>query len=229
MMKSVAARYSTSLRVVFPAPEVQPEFAANISAGGMFLRTERRLAVGALVSVALEIPDGDRPAPLQGKVVHLVAPAQARSGGSGAGVGIQFIASHDPVRSRVKRYVESLARTTPPLERPKRTFYPRLQAPVYWRAYGLPFFRRRKPSIEDLGGMRVYLDEKLKEGARLEIEVFLPDETSVVCKVEVAWVEQLPDHAPARFDAGLKLTAITPADRRRLSSVLETGRQPVAH
>jgi len=223
MMKIAAARYPTSLRVVFSAPELQPEFAANISAGGMFLRTERTLAVGALVAVALEIPDGDRPAPLQGKVVHVVAPAQVRPGGSGAGVGIQFIASDEPVRSRVNRYVESLAGKTPALERPDRRHYPRLRAPVYWRAVGLPFFWRKKTSSEDLGGVRVYLDEKLKEGGRLEIEVFLPDGTSVVCKVEVAWVEKLPERAPARFDAGLKFTAIAPGDRQRLSSVLEQG------
>jgi len=138
-------------------------------------------------------------------------------------VGIQFIASDEPVRSRVNRYVESLAGKTPALERPDRRHYPRLRAPVYWRAVGLPFFWRKKTSSEDLGGVRVYLDEKLKEGARLEIEVFLPDGTSVVCKVEVAWVDQLPERAPARFNAGLKFTAIAPGDRQRLSSVLEQG------
>jgi len=222
MVKSAAARYPTSLRVVFSAPEkFQPEYAANISAGGMFVRTERRLAVGALVSVALELPDGDRPAPVQGKVVHAVAPARVRPGWSGTGVGIQFIASDDPVRHRVDRYIEFLAKTTPPLERPNRTDYPRLRAPVYWRAVALPFFRRRKTSIEDLGGVLVYIDEKLKEGARLEIEVFLADGTSVVCKVEVAWVDTLPERAPARFDVGLKFTAIAPGDRERLSTLLE--------
>jgi uncharacterized protein (TIGR02266 family) len=222
MVKSMAARYPTSLPVVFFAPEkFQPEYAANISAGGMFLRTDRRLPVGALVSVALELPDGDRPAPVQGKVVHVVASAQVRSGLSGAGVGIQFIASDDPVRRRVDRYIELLAKTTPALERRKRADYPRLEAPVYWRPLGLRFFRRKEKSIGDLGGVRVYVNEKLKEGARLEIEVFLPDATSVVCKVEVAWVESLPERAPARFEAGLRFTTLAAGDRKRLSAVLE--------
>jgi hypothetical protein len=70
MMKTGAPRYPTSLRVVYSAPDIQPEFAANISAGGMFLRTERRLAVGSVVSVALEIPDGDRPAPARARSGH---------------------------------------------------------------------------------------------------------------------------------------------------------------
>jgi uncharacterized protein (TIGR02266 family) len=222
MVKSMAARYPTSLPVVFFAPEkFQPEYAANISAGGMFLRTDRKLPVGAVVSVALELPDGDRPAPVQGKVVHVVASAQVRAGLSGAGVGIQFIASDDPVRRRVDRYIELLAQTTPALERRKRADYPRLEAPVYWRPLGFQFLRRKEKSIGDLGGVRVYVNEKLKEGARLEIEVFLPDGTSVICKVEVAWVEKLPERAPAQFEAGLKFTSLATGDRVRLSSVLE--------
>jgi uncharacterized protein (TIGR02266 family) len=206
--------------VLSASEKVQPGYAANISAAGMFLRTDTNLAVGALVSVALELPDGDRPAPLEGKVVHVVGPAQVRSGWSGAGVGIQFIASDHSVRGRLDRYLELLALTTPALERPKRTYYPRLRAPVYWTALGLPFIRRRM-SVQDLGGVRVYLDEKLKDGARLEIEVFLPDGTSLVCRVEVAWVDGLPEGAVARFEAGLKFTAIAPLDRERISSVLE--------
>jgi len=187
----------------------------------MFVRTDRKLAVGALVSVALELPDGDRPVPVQGKVVHVVAPAKVRPGWSGPGVGIQFMASDDPVRRRVDRYIELVAETTLALQRPKRTHYPRLQAPVYWTPVGLPLFRRRKTSIEDLGGVLVYLDEKLKEGARLKIEVFLPDGTSVVCKAEVDWIDRLPQGAPARFEVGLKFTAIAPRDRERLSAVLQ--------
>jgi len=45
----------------------QPEYAANISAGGMFLRTDRRLAVGALLSVKLELPDGAAPPRFRGR------------------------------------------------------------------------------------------------------------------------------------------------------------------
>jgi hypothetical protein len=96
-----------------------------------------------------------------------------------------------------------------------------LEAPVYWRSLGLRLFRRKEKSTEDLGGVRVYVNEKLKEGAPLEIEVFLPDGTSVMCRVEVAWVERLPERAPARFEAGLRFTALATGDRERLSSVLE--------
>jgi len=224
MARSATARYLTSLRVLFFAPEkLQPGYAANISAGGLFLRTDANFAIGTRVSVALELPDGDRPAPVEGKVVHVVGAGQARPGGSGAGVGIQFVAKPRSLRRRLNRYLESLERTTSPLERPKRPYYPRLLTPVYWTAVvGMPFIRRKMPvEDEDLGGVRVFLDEKLKERARLEIEVFLPDATTVMCRVEVAWVDKLPEGSPAPFEVGLKFIAITPSDRQRISSVLE--------
>lgn len=222
MARSATARYPTSLRVVFFTPEkLEPGYAANISAGGLFLRTDANFAVGARVSVALELPDGDRPAPVEGKVVHVVAPGQARPGGSGTGVGIQFVAKPRSVRRRLNRYLESLERTTSPLQRPQRPYYPRLRTPVYWTAVvRMPLIRRKMP-VEDLGGVRVFLDEKLKEGAHLEIEVFLPDTTTVVCRVEVAWVDELPEGSPAAFEVGLKFTSISASDRKRISSVLE--------
>ena len=58
----------------------------------------------------------------------------------------------------------------------------------------------------------------------LHIEIFLLDGTSVVCRVEVAWVDALGDGAPARYDVGLTFTAIQPNDRARLAPVLAPRR-----
>ena len=100
--------------------------------------------------------------------------------------------------------------------------YPRLKAPVYFNRLSRLFrWKRRRWSGDPLGGVCIYSDDQPKRGAPLEIEVFLPDGTSVVCRAEVAWVEALPDGAPARCDVGLAFTAIHPHDRQRLSSVLE--------
>jgi PilZ domain-containing protein len=86
-------------------------------------------------------------------------------------------------------------------------------------------FRKKQVGTADpLGGVCVYSDEQPREGIPLKLEVFLPDGTSVNCRAEVAWVDTLPDGAPARCDIGLKLTAINPQDRERLSSVLEQVR-----
>jgi uncharacterized protein (TIGR02266 family) len=106
-VSSTQPRYPTSLRVAFSPVEGSGE-ATNISAGGMFVRTDRELSRGALVSVALEIPDGERPAPVQAKVVHDVVPSQARMSTRARGVGVQFVGPDDAFRGRLERYIESL-------------------------------------------------------------------------------------------------------------------------
>ena len=104
------------------------------------------------------------------------------------------------------------------------TRYPRLRAPVYFTEVGLPLLRRtRQPSDAGLGGICIYTDDAPKPGKLLQIEIFLPDSTSVICKVEVAWLDEMPERAPARFDVGLRVVAIHPHDRERLTGVL---RQP---
>ena len=108
---------------------------------------------------------------------------------------------------------------------PERKAYPRVQAPVYFTPAGRS--RRRKgPASDLLGGACIFTDEPPEQGVPLHIEIFLPDGSSVVCRVEVAWVEALGDGGPARYDVGLTFTAIQPGDRERLSSVL--GSVPTA-
>jgi PilZ domain len=101
----------------------------------------------------------------------------------------------------------------------ERTAYPRLLAPVYFTRSGLPRWlpRQRAPAGDTLGGVSVFTDERPAEGVPLRLEVFLVDGTSVTCRVVVAWVDPLPDGAPARFEVGLEFTALRPGDRERLS------------
>jgi len=106
--------------------------------------------------------------------------------------------------------------------RPDRKAYPRLLAPVYFiKAGRLSFFGRRRRVDGAPGGVCVYTDEEPEPGGRCILEVFLPDGSSVVCRTEVAWIERLPDGGVARFDVGLRFTAIHPLDRQRLAGVLE--------
>jgi len=71
--------------------------------------------------------------------------------------------------------------------------YPRLKAPAYFTKLGSGFFGSRGRTFDRrLGGVRVYTDEEPKEGSQLEIEIFLPHDTTVICKVGVARVELLP-------------------------------------
>lgn len=105
-----------------------------------------------------------------------------------------------------------------------RRAYKRVQAPVYCRPVGIAFrFLQPKAQPLDisLGGLRIYSDEAIKKGTRLELELFLPDNSGVTCKVEVVWVDALPAGSPARHDVGLKFIDVKPEDRARLAAVLE--------
>jgi hypothetical protein len=94
-----------------------------------------------------------------------------------------------------------------------------LRAPVYFTRAATCFFF--------LWGKR-RLTERALGGLRLDLEIFLPDGTSVLCKTEVAWVESLPAGAPTSSDIGLSIIAIHPFDRERLSTVLEFGKNDVS-
>ncbi len=100
--------------------------------------------------------------------------------------------------------------------------YRRIQAPVYCRPSGLRIFEGPRKVINiSFSGMRMYSDEPLKVGTRLGLELFLPDDSSVDCKVEVVWIETLPEDSPAQYDVGFRFRDLNPEDVERLSSVLE--------
>jgi hypothetical protein len=101
-----------------------------------------------------------------------------------------------------------------------RRKYPRLNAPILYRA--APFFSRRNPVINiSLVGIRVYSDEEINIGKRLELELFLSDNTSLVCTARVVWQKPLPEGAVAKYEIGLEFLEISPDDLQRLVRVLE--------
>jgi uncharacterized protein (TIGR02266 family) len=108
-----APRYPTSLKVALSGlPEAVPAEAINISATGMFLRTDTQLPVGTVVSIALELPDGERPAPVDAKVIHVRSRAQARAPQLEPGAGVQFLGADELFQARVDRYIDSIPRTS---------------------------------------------------------------------------------------------------------------------
>src|SRR5256885_4270993 len=106
-MSSTQPRYPAHLRVAL-ASEGPSDETTNVSAGGMFVRTDRELPVGTTLSVGLELPDDQRPTPVKVKIVHAVAP-RAHSASSERGVGMQFVAADDVFRQRIERYLQSIA------------------------------------------------------------------------------------------------------------------------
>lgn len=101
-----------------------------------------------------------------------------------------------------------------------RRQYPRVNAPVFCRPVGKPLFGRRRAADVSEGGMRLYADEPPAAGDRLELELFLPDQSELTCRVEVVWVEELPEGSPARYDVGVKFVEISPQQRALLAGVL---------
>jgi hypothetical protein len=72
--------------------------------------------------------------------------------------------------------------------------------------------------------MRVYSDDDFAIGSRLDLEVLLPDQSTVRCWAVVVWRTQLADGDAARFDIGLRFTDMAPEDVQRLASVLVSAR-----
>ncbi len=113
--------------------------------------------------------------------------------------------------------------TTRSTEDDRREFK-RVQAPVFCRPVGMLFKllpQKRQAVDVSMGGLRIYSDEAMAKGAKLEVELFLPDTTSITCKVEVAWIEALPAGAPAKHDVGLKFIDIRSDDQVRLATLFD--------
>lgn len=72
------------------------------------------------------------------------------------------------------------------------------------------FGPRRVARDVSRGGIKVYTDEPLELGTRLELELFLRDGASLTVDVRVAWLRELAEHsaAQARYEAGLEFLAM---------------------
>ena len=86
--------------------------ATNISATGMFVRTDTTVPIGAVLSVALELPHEDRPVPVHARVIHVRTPSQAllRAPRLDPGVGMQFVGGDQDFHSVIDRYIDSIPR-----------------------------------------------------------------------------------------------------------------------
>jgi len=82
------------------------EYAANISAGGVFVETENPPELRAVVTVTMELPDRGTPVEAKGVVVHRVLPRDAKARKTAPGAGVQFVDSTDEFRERIDRAIE---------------------------------------------------------------------------------------------------------------------------
>ena len=108
-MSSTQPRYPVSLRVALSTAEGSLSgVVTDISTGGMFVSAERTVPVGERFIGALEIPDGDRPAAVEAKVIHVAPSAAAAARMSRRGFGAQFVHSDAAFRSRMDRYLQTI-------------------------------------------------------------------------------------------------------------------------
>jgi hypothetical protein len=95
-----------------------------------------------------------------------------------------------------------------------RRRFPRLKVPVYYRPARL-LGPRRPAQDMSLGGVRIFTDDALSVGKRLQIELFLPDGGSLSVDVRVAWVKSLASDDFAQYEAGLEFLTMDP-DKEQL-------------
>jgi hypothetical protein len=113
---------------------------------------------------------------------------------------------------------------TPGRDDERRRFV-RIQAPILIRTAGPVSAGRLARRVADIGsgGLRAYSDEPQAVGARVELELFFPEGGPAQVLAEVAWVQELPPGAPARFDVGLRFMQIASADLVRIEALAAKG------
>ena len=101
-------RLVSRCRVEFDRPSGPVEAETeDISARGLFIRTEALLPVGEETQIRLTLPDGSLLG-LQARVAHMLTPASAKALGRHAGMGFELIGNEQVSRLKLRAHVDSL-------------------------------------------------------------------------------------------------------------------------
>ena len=87
------------------------EYAANISAGGVFVHTENPPPLKTIVQVEMELPGSSTAVPARGIVVHRMTKEDAKKRGTLPGVGVQFMDADDEFRRRIDAAIAHILET----------------------------------------------------------------------------------------------------------------------
>lgn len=99
-----------------------------------------------------------------------------------------------------------------------RRHFRRLRAPALWRVASVRSALR--PVDVSLGGMRIFSDDLLKVGQRLEVELLVAQGDALKFTTRVVWIETLPPGGHARYDVGLEFLQIDDGVREHLRGLL---------
>ena len=79
----------------------------DLSARGLFVRTDALLPVGEATEIRLVLPDGSLLA-LRARVAHMLTPTAAKALGRHPGVGFELVGGDSPEKIRLRAYIENL-------------------------------------------------------------------------------------------------------------------------
>ena len=105
----VFPRLRTRLRVSWAtARKFLVAYSDNISLGGVFIATDKPPAMGEVVELSLDLPDGEAPARTHAQVIQRTTADEAKRAGRTAGAGLQFIGGDDEFRRRLDACIDNL-------------------------------------------------------------------------------------------------------------------------
>jgi hypothetical protein len=91
---------------------------------------------------------------------------------------------------------------------------------MLWRSPGLAAKFSRTVNVS-MGGARVFSDDPMKIGAKMNLELLPDPDISVQVLARVAWIDELGEGAPARFDVGLEFLDVPEEMVSRLAAILQ--------
>lgn len=91
---------------------------------------------------------------------------------------------------------------------------------MLWRSPGVVAKFSRTVNMS-LGGARVFSDDRLKLGTKLNIELLPDPESTVQVLARVVWIDELAAGAPARYDVGLEFLDVPEEMISRLTAILQ--------
>jgi hypothetical protein len=97
---------------------------------------------------------------------------------------------------------------------------------MLWRSPGVAANLSRTQNMS-LGGARVFSDDKLKLGSKLNLELLSGPASTVQVLARVVWIDELGKDAPARFDVGLEFLDVPEEMTSRLAAILKKDEEYV--
>ncbi len=94
------------------AAEFLVEFSANISKGGIFVRTSSPLPLGTKVRLTLELPGTKQSVPVLGQVAFLLTPELAARQGKVPGIGVRFTEMETDAQRTLAAFVDEATRVS---------------------------------------------------------------------------------------------------------------------